>query len=151
MERLRRTNFPPLLPVYLMARFPGGYEILADILGAKGQIINVSSFETLFEFLGLNFRSPEYVLFISFPALINVLSVPQGSPRLSISWLTELLHSTLNCGLVLAEKYSKSIWNTSSHCYKTVGTRSSIVSDWGKCVWFGSFSSFCKQRGFNKT
>jgi hypothetical protein len=34
---------------------------LADILRIKSQLINMSSFETLFEFLGLNFRSPEYV------------------------------------------------------------------------------------------
>lgn len=39
----------------------GGYEILADILRGKTQMINISGFETLFEFLGLNFRSPEYV------------------------------------------------------------------------------------------
>lgn len=26
-------------------------------------MINMTSFETLFEFLGINFRSPEYVLF----------------------------------------------------------------------------------------
>ncbi|KAG6877946.1 hypothetical protein C0993_001804 [Termitomyces sp. T159_Od127] len=33
-----------------------GYEILADILRSKAQLINVSGFETLFEFLGMNFR-----------------------------------------------------------------------------------------------
>lgn len=42
---------------------PGGYEILANILRGKSQMINVTGFETLFEFLGLNFRSPEYELF----------------------------------------------------------------------------------------
>ncbi|KAF5370942.1 hypothetical protein D9615_009793 [Tricholomella constricta] len=36
-----------------------GYEILADILRGKAQMINVTGFETLFEFLGLNFRFPE--------------------------------------------------------------------------------------------
>jgi hypothetical protein len=40
----------------------GGYEILADILRGKSQMINISGFETLFEFLGLSFRSPEYVI-----------------------------------------------------------------------------------------
>lgn len=40
----------------------GGYEILADILRGKCQLINISSFEILFEFLGLNFRSPECVI-----------------------------------------------------------------------------------------
>ncbi|KAG6865428.1 hypothetical protein C0991_002666 [Blastosporella zonata] len=33
-----------------------GYEILADILRSKAQLINVTGFETLFEFLGMNFR-----------------------------------------------------------------------------------------------
>ncbi|GLB39116.1 hypothetical protein LshimejAT787_0602780 [Lyophyllum shimeji] len=36
-----------------------GYEILADILRCKAQIINVTGFETLFEFLGMNFRFPD--------------------------------------------------------------------------------------------
>jgi len=39
----------------------GGYEILANILRSKSQMINMTGFETLFEFLGLNFRSPESV------------------------------------------------------------------------------------------
>ncbi|KAI6008605.1 hypothetical protein EDC04DRAFT_2871453 [Pisolithus marmoratus] len=34
-----------------------GYDALADILRSKGHLINMTSFETLFEFLGLNFRS----------------------------------------------------------------------------------------------
>lgn len=42
-----------------------GYEILADILRAKGQMINISSFEVLFEFLGLSFRSPEQSLIVN--------------------------------------------------------------------------------------
>jgi hypothetical protein len=41
--------------------FIGGYEILANILRTKSQMINMTGFETLFEFLGLNFRSPESV------------------------------------------------------------------------------------------
>lgn len=40
----------------------GGYEILADILRHKSALINMTGFETLFEFLGLSFRSPEYVV-----------------------------------------------------------------------------------------
>jgi len=52
----------------------GGYEILADILRGKSQMINISGFETLFEFLGLNFRSPEYVLghFIPYHPRLNI-------------------------------------------------------------------------------
>ncbi|KAI6038492.1 hypothetical protein EDC04DRAFT_2868311 [Pisolithus marmoratus] len=36
-----------------------GYDALADILRSKGHLINMTSFETLFEFLGLNFRSAD--------------------------------------------------------------------------------------------
>ncbi|KAG6816009.1 hypothetical protein H0H87_009501 [Tephrocybe sp. NHM501043] len=36
-----------------------GYEILANILRSKAQLINLTGFETLFEFLGLNFRFPD--------------------------------------------------------------------------------------------
>ncbi|KAF8233255.1 beach-domain-containing protein [Tricholoma matsutake] len=45
-----------------------GYEILADILRGKTQMINISGFETLFEFLGLNFRSPEQSTVVNIPA-----------------------------------------------------------------------------------
>ncbi|KIY47744.1 beach-domain-containing protein [Fistulina hepatica ATCC 64428] len=36
-----------------------GYDILADILRRKAFLINMTTFETMFEFLGVNFRSPE--------------------------------------------------------------------------------------------
>ncbi|TFK65264.1 beach-domain-containing protein [Pluteus cervinus] len=36
-----------------------GYEVLGDILRNKAQLVNMTGFETLFEFLGLNFRTPE--------------------------------------------------------------------------------------------
>ncbi|CAL1710979.1 unnamed protein product [Somion occarium] len=36
-----------------------GYEILAGILRSKPQLINMTGFETLSEFLGMNFRSPD--------------------------------------------------------------------------------------------
>ncbi|KAI6121096.1 hypothetical protein F5141DRAFT_1210770 [Pisolithus sp. B1] len=36
-----------------------GYDALASILRSKGLLINMTSFETLFEFLGLSFRSPD--------------------------------------------------------------------------------------------
>ncbi|KAF8584664.1 beach-domain-containing protein [Ramaria rubella] len=36
-----------------------GYEILAGILRAKSQLINMATFEVLFEFLGLDFSTPE--------------------------------------------------------------------------------------------
>lgn len=37
-----------------------GYDVLASILYQKSHLINMTTFEILFEFLGLNFRSPEY-------------------------------------------------------------------------------------------
>ncbi|PIL27451.1 hypothetical protein GSI_10600 [Ganoderma sinense ZZ0214-1] len=37
-----------------------GYDILADILRKKCQLMNMTGFETLFEFLGMNFRSPDH-------------------------------------------------------------------------------------------
>lgn len=40
----------------------GGYELLSEMLRSKAQLINMTTFETLFEFLGVNFSSPEYVL-----------------------------------------------------------------------------------------
>ncbi|KAI0029515.1 beach-domain-containing protein [Vararia minispora EC-137] len=36
-----------------------GYEILSSILRKKSQLINVTAYETLFEFIGMNFRIPE--------------------------------------------------------------------------------------------
>jgi hypothetical protein len=45
--------------------------MLAGILRGKAQAINLTAFETLFEFLGLNFSSPEYVFL-----LVAVLTVP---------------------------------------------------------------------------
>jgi hypothetical protein len=38
-----------------------GYEILAHVLREKAALVNVTSFEILFEALGMNFRHPEYV------------------------------------------------------------------------------------------
>ncbi|OSD07923.1 beach-domain-containing protein [Trametes coccinea BRFM310] len=37
-----------------------GYDILADILRKKCQLINMTGFETLFEFLGMNYKSPDH-------------------------------------------------------------------------------------------
>lgn len=34
---------------------------MGHILRSKGQLFNITAFETLFEFFGLNFRTPEYV------------------------------------------------------------------------------------------
>ncbi|KAI0079797.1 beach-domain-containing protein [Panus rudis PR-1116 ss-1] len=36
-----------------------GYEIIAGILRAKPHLINITGFETIFEFLGLNFKNPD--------------------------------------------------------------------------------------------
>lgn len=45
--------------------FLGGYDILAHLLRTKVEFINLTGFETLFEFIGINFRSPEYVIFFA--------------------------------------------------------------------------------------
>ncbi|KAJ7052675.1 beach-domain-containing protein [Mycena amicta] len=37
-----------------------GYEILTNVLRPKAQLVNMTGFETIFEFLGFNFRSPEH-------------------------------------------------------------------------------------------
>ncbi|KAF7319608.1 hypothetical protein HMN09_00301200 [Mycena chlorophos] len=37
-----------------------GYEILAHVLRPKANLVNMTGFETIFEFLGFNFRSPEH-------------------------------------------------------------------------------------------
>lgn len=39
----------------------GGYEILVDVFRGKAQLINLTAFEILFEFLGMNFNIPECV------------------------------------------------------------------------------------------
>ncbi|KAH7869966.1 uncharacterized protein C8R40DRAFT_1176079 [Lentinula edodes] len=46
------------------------YDILADTLRSKADMINMISSETVFEFFGLNSRSPEYVLPIFHPSSI---------------------------------------------------------------------------------
>ena len=59
MEHLR--EYPPTflclgaLPEYIV----GGYDILNHLLRSKAHLINMTGFENLFEFFGLNFRSTE--------------------------------------------------------------------------------------------
>ena len=60
MERLRKPRCSDHKR-YLTSFPTGGYDILADTLRRKCQLINMTGFETLFEFLGMNFRSPESV------------------------------------------------------------------------------------------
>jgi hypothetical protein len=43
----------------------GGYDILADTLRGKSQLIDITTFETLFGFLGMNFQALECVSFFS--------------------------------------------------------------------------------------
>jgi hypothetical protein len=42
--------------------YTGGYEILSEILRNKSGLINMTSYETLFETLGMNFKTPESVV-----------------------------------------------------------------------------------------
>ncbi|KAG6889353.1 hypothetical protein C0992_005581 [Termitomyces sp. T32_za158] len=55
MEKLREP-YPGFDLSSLTSFYVGGYEILADLLRSKAELINVTGFETLFEFLGMNFR-----------------------------------------------------------------------------------------------
>jgi hypothetical protein len=41
-------------------RKKGGYDILGDMLRSKSQLIDTTAFETLFGFLGMDFRALEY-------------------------------------------------------------------------------------------
>ncbi len=60
MERLREWYGVSTCVTRELNRYiTGGYEILADTLRRKSDLINITSFEILFEFLGLSFRSPE--------------------------------------------------------------------------------------------
>jgi len=62
MERLRLFFLMVCSQKYLANPWKsGGYEILGDILRSKAQLINLTAFEILFEFFGVNFNSPEFV------------------------------------------------------------------------------------------
>ena len=50
------------LPNCRVLNYTGGYEILSEILRNKSGLINMTSYETLFEFLGMDFKTPESVI-----------------------------------------------------------------------------------------
>jgi hypothetical protein len=66
MERLRECRMCKILTAVDFRI--DGYDVLASTLRARSHLINMTSFETLFEFLGLNFRSPEYACLLSYQA-----------------------------------------------------------------------------------
>lgn len=66
MERLRECRICKILTAVDFRI--DGYDVLASTLRARSHLINMTSFETLFEFLGLNFRSPEYACLLSYQA-----------------------------------------------------------------------------------
>ncbi|KAF8635320.1 hypothetical protein AX17_003946 [Amanita inopinata Kibby_2008] len=49
-----------------------GYDILAGILRTKTHLINLTSFETIFEFLGVNFNSPEQSTIVNIVAYCSI-------------------------------------------------------------------------------
>ena len=59
MEQLREHPFTLLRLRALFECSVGGYDVLNHLLRSKAHLINMTGFETLFEFLGLNFRSTE--------------------------------------------------------------------------------------------
>ena len=60
MERMRTS--PAFCSRHILTTRVGGYEILSEILRNKSELINMTSYETLFEFLGMNFKTPESVV-----------------------------------------------------------------------------------------
>jgi hypothetical protein len=76
MERLRAYISPSFffLPTGMTLWEAGGYEILAGMLGTKVQSINLTGFETIFEFLGINFRLPEFVAFLPLSLIIFLIA-----------------------------------------------------------------------------
>ena len=59
MEQLREQSLTFLCSRKLLEHIKGGYDILNHLLRSKAHLINMTGFETLFEFFGLNFRSAE--------------------------------------------------------------------------------------------
>lgn len=59
MEQLREHLIASLPSRVLLDYATGGYDVLNHLLRSKAHLINTTGFETLFEFLGLNFRSTE--------------------------------------------------------------------------------------------
>ena len=59
MERLRECTATRPSRITMLIMHTEGYDILAEILRKKCQLINMTGFETMFEFLGMNFKSPE--------------------------------------------------------------------------------------------
>jgi hypothetical protein len=91
----------------------GGYEILSEILRGKSALINMTSYETLFEFLGMNFKTPESVV-------ANASSGCRSDLRFAVIRQSQILLlidsslSTLSSGRGLVSKFSAFISNTLS-------------------------------------
>ena len=83
----------------------GGYEILSEILRNKSALINMTSYETLFEFLGMNFKTPELVVANVSSGRGSYLhfAATRQSP---IPLLIGSLPSTLSFGRGLVTKFS---------------------------------------------
>ena len=56
---------------------------MADVLRTKAQSINLTAFETLFEFLGMNFNIPEYVPHV-YPYLFDILIICRQSTIVNV-------------------------------------------------------------------
>ena len=59
MEHLSMYDWLITVRVRAHIQIIEAFEILAHILRLKALLINLTAFEILFEFLGLNFRNPE--------------------------------------------------------------------------------------------
>jgi hypothetical protein len=110
MERMRTSMS---LPNCRVLNYTGGYEILSEILRNKSGLINMTSYETLFEFLGMDFKTPESVV-----AEINNGSVLTfhfaATQQLQTRLLTGSLPSISSSGRGLVTRFSESILSISS-------------------------------------
>ncbi|EAU86631.2 hypothetical protein CC1G_07289 [Coprinopsis cinerea okayama7 len=78
-----------------------GYELLAEMLRSKAQIINLTAFETLFEFLGVNFSSPEHSTVTNVLAYRSIAldfdlwsRAPKEIQQVYLEHFTTLLHTS---------------------------------------------------------
>ena len=110
----------------------GGYEILSEILRKKSELINVTSYETLFEFLGVNFKNPESVMANVNAVIFSLLFV--ATQQLQIPLLTGSLPSTLSCGRRLVPKSSTFTLNILWILSCQVGTDTSMRNN-GSLEW----------------
>jgi hypothetical protein len=122
MERMRTS--PSFSIITFLWNHLGGYEILSEILRKKSELINMTSYETLFEFLGMNFKTPELVM-LTLNA-VSFLSWFLDTQQLQIPLRTGSLPSILNFGRGPVAKFSAFILSILLILSYQVGTSTSM-------------------------